>query len=126
MSVGRKGEPQSKRARLEVQGWRLGSAQEFLGLSDRLVAHAARQDERSALGLFLELAGLLGGGRRSSRPLGVSGTDGGPSLASSSPASDLTPRTWPARGRPRRLAGGYLMNMPLDSFRTLFEKHARL
>jgi transcriptional regulator with XRE-family HTH domain len=39
MSVVGKDNPQSKKARLEVTGWRLGSAQEFLGLSDEESAY---------------------------------------------------------------------------------------
>lgn len=94
---------------------------------DRLVAHASRRDERSALGFFLELAGLLGDDpplvraarrlrdkRRTRIRQFFAGPHGPFGL-------DLTRRNTPKEAR----RWGYLMNMPVDSFKTLFEKHAR-
>jgi hypothetical protein len=94
---------------------------------DRLVAHASRRDQR-AVGFFLELAGLLGDDpplvraarrlrdkRRTRIRQFFAGAHGPFAL-------ELAHRKTPKEAR----RWGYLMNMPFDSFRTLFEKHARL
>ena len=71
--------------------------------------------------------GDLGMSRPSSKPRDVSRTDGVPRLANSSLGSAHTRRTWARQRTPKEARRwGYLMNMPLDSFGTLFEKHARL
>jgi hypothetical protein len=94
---------------------------------DRLVAQASRRGERSALGLFLELAGRLGhertlakaarrlqaGRRRPARHF-FEGAYGPYAMAAARRNTPRVARRW-----------GYLMNMPVDSFRTLFEKFAR-
>jgi len=93
---------------------------------DRLVLEATRRDERPALGYFLELAGSLGGdatlveaaralkdGRRRRVRMFFHGPHGRYALA-------LTVRNTPKEAR----RWGYLMNMGLDSFRSVFEKFA--
>ena len=95
---------------------------------DRLIAQASRQDERSALGYFLELAGQLGDDRalvqaarrlrdkRRTKTRQFFAGSLGPHVAA------LARRNTPKEA----LRWGYFMNMGLDSFRTLFEKFARL
>lgn len=94
---------------------------------DRLVEKTTRRDERQALGCFLELAGSLGEDpallrearrlrdkRRSKTRMFFEGRPRGRySLA-------LTRRKTPKAAR----RWGYLMNMDLDSFKSLFEKFA--
>jgi hypothetical protein len=95
---------------------------------DRLVAQASRRGERFALGLFLELAGRLGqeptlvqaarrlqDRRRTAVRLFFTRPHGPFALALARRSAPRVARRW-----------GYLMNMPLDSFRTLFDKFARL
>jgi len=95
---------------------------------DRLVAQASRRGERFALGLFLELAGRLGheptlvqaarrlrDRRRTAVRLFFTRPQG-PFLMA------LTRRNTPRVAR----RWGYLMNMTVDSFRTLFDKFARM
>jgi hypothetical protein len=95
---------------------------------DRLVAQASRRDERSALGYFLELAGRLGDdsalvqaarGLRDRRRTKTRQFFAGPLGPH---AAALARRNTPKEA----LRWGYVMNMPLDSFRTLFEKFAKL
>lgn len=94
---------------------------------DRLLSEATRRDERQALGYFLELAGQLGGEprlveaaralhdkRRKRTRMFFSGPHGPRALA-------LTRRNTPKEA----LRWGYLMNMGVDSFRSMFEKFAR-
>jgi hypothetical protein len=94
----------------------------------RLVAQASRRDERSALGYFLELAGQLGDvpvlvqaarGLRDRRRTKTRQFFAGPFGPH---ATALARRNTPKEA----LRWGFVMNMPLDSFRTLFEKFARL
>jgi hypothetical protein len=94
---------------------------------ERLVSEASHRDERSTLGYFLELAGQLGGDsalvhaarrlhdrrRTKVRPFFVGPL--GPHAAAA--ARRNTPK--------EALRWGYVMNMGLDSFRTIFEKFAR-
>ncbi len=91
---------------------------------DRLVLLASRRDERSALGLFLELAGRLGRDpvlvraaqclrdrrRTKVRPFFFGPL--GPHAAAA--ARQNTPK--------EALRWGYVMNMGLDSFKAMFEK----
>jgi hypothetical protein len=92
----------------------------------RLAEEAARYDEKQTLGCFLELAGHLGadtklrkaarslGDKRRSRPrMFFAGPHGPYEVA-------LTRRNTPAVAK----KWGYLMNMPVDSFRSAFEKFA--
>lgn len=94
---------------------------------DRLIARASRLDERSALGYFLELAGRLGDdpalvlaarGLRDRRRTKTRQFFAGLGPHAAALARRNTPK--------EALRWGYVMNMPLDSFRTLFEKFARL
>lgn len=93
---------------------------------NRLVEEATRYDERQALGYFLELAGRLGADpqlrktaqslndkRRSRSRMFFAGHHGPYELG-------LTRRNTP----PVAKKWGYLMNMPVDSFRSTFEKFA--
>lgn len=95
---------------------------------DRLVAQASRRGERFALGLFMELAGRLGhepalleaarrlrDRRRTAVRLFFTRPHGPFAMT-------LTRRNTPQVAR----RWGYLMNMTVDSFRTLFDKFARL
>ena len=92
----------------------------------RLAAEATRYDERQALGYFLELAGRLGSDeqlkqvaqplndkRRSRSRMFFAGHHGPYELA-------LTRRNTP----PVAKKWGYLMNMPIDSFKSAFDKFA--
>jgi hypothetical protein len=94
---------------------------------DRLIREATRRDERHALGYFLELAGQLGGEsrlvetaralrdrRRKKVRMFFAGPHGARALAA-------TRRNTPKEA----LEWGYLMNMGLDSFRSIFEKFER-
>jgi hypothetical protein len=93
---------------------------------DRLREEATRRDERQALGYFLELAGQLGGERRlaeAARELRdrrrkrarmfFSGPKGPRALAA-------TRRNTPKQA----LRWGFLMNLGVDSFRSVFDKSA--
>jgi hypothetical protein len=95
---------------------------------DGLVAQASRRGERFALGLFLELAGRLGheptlvqaarrlrDRRRTAVRLFFSHAHGPIAMAMARRYTPQVARRW-----------GYLMNMSVDSFRTLFNKFARL
>ena len=95
---------------------------------DRLVAQASRRGERFALGLFLELAGCLGheptlvqaarrlrDRRRTAVRLFFTRPHGSFLMALTRRYTPQVTRRW-----------GYLMNMTVDSFRTLFDKFARL
>lgn len=95
---------------------------------DRLVDQASRRGERFSLGLFLELAGRLGheptlvqaarrlrDRRRTAVRQFFTRTHGPIAMAMARRYSPQVARRW-----------GYLMNMPVDSFRTLFDKFARL
>jgi len=92
----------------------------------RLADEPARYDEKQALGYFLELAGSLGPDanlrktarslndkRRSRSRMFFAGHHGPYEVA-------LTRRNTP----PVAKKWGYLMNMPVDSFRSTFEKFA--
>ena len=92
----------------------------------KLAEEATRYDERQALGYFLELAGWLGADmrlrttaqslhdkRRSRSRMFFAGHHGPYEVA-------LTRRNTP----PVAKKWGYLMNMPVDSFRSTFEKFA--
>lgn len=94
----------------------------------RLVVQASRRGERFALGLFLELAGRLGheptlvqsarqlrDRRRTAVHLFFTGPHGPIAMAMARRYTPQVARGW-----------GYLMNMAVDSFRTLFDKFARL
>jgi len=95
---------------------------------ERLVAEATRRDERLALGLFLELAGMLGHApalvqasrglhdrrRRRLRPFFTRAT-GRYALAAARLGTPRVARRW-----------GYLMNMSLGSMKAVFGKHAPL
>ena len=91
-----------------------------------LVLEATRRDERQALGYFLKLAGLLGGDatlveasrglrdkRRTKARMFFDGPHGRHARALALRNTPKEARQW-----------GYLMNMGLDSFRTVFEKFA--
>ncbi len=92
----------------------------------RLTAEATRRDERQALGFFLELAGQLGrsaafraaarrlrdGRRRRVEPF-FRGGRGPLALAAARRTTPAVARRW-----------GFVMNVGLDSFASLFEKHA--
>jgi hypothetical protein len=93
---------------------------------DRLALEATGRDERHALGYFLELAGRLGGetrfveaarrlndGRRRKARMFFAGPHGRYQFAA-------TRRSTP----PEALRWGYLMNMGMDSFRSIFDKFA--
>ena len=95
---------------------------------DRLVAQASRRGERFSLGFFLELAGLLGheptlvqaarrlqDRRRTAVRLFFARELHPFAMALVRRNTPQVPRRW-----------GYLMNMGVDSFRTLFDKFARL
>jgi hypothetical protein len=95
---------------------------------DRLVAQASRRGERFSLGLFLELAGRLGheptlvqaaqrlrDRRRTAVRLFFAREHGPVAMAMARRYTPQVARRW-----------GYLMNMGVDSFRTLFDKFARL
>jgi hypothetical protein len=95
---------------------------------DRLVVQASRRGERFSLGLFLELAGHLGheptliqaarrlrDRRRTAVRLFFSNAHGPIAMAMARRYTPQVARRW-----------GYLMNMAVDSFRTLFDKFARL
>jgi DNA-binding transcriptional ArsR family regulator len=94
---------------------------------DQLFREATRRDERQALGYFLELAGQLGGEprlvkaarglhdkRRKRTRMFFAGPHGSRALA-------VTRRNTPKEA----VRWGYLMNMGVDSFRSMFEKFAR-
>lgn len=93
---------------------------------NRLADEAARSNDRQALGLFLDLAGLLGGDAalvRSARSLKDkrrrrerSFFDG----PHGQYATLLARRNTPAKAR----WWGYLMNMDLDAFKSVFDKFA--
>lgn len=93
---------------------------------DRLAVEVTRSDERQALGCFLDLAGLLGGDaalarvarnlkdkRRKRERIFFDGSHG-------RYASRLARRNTPARAR----RWGFLMNMDLDAFKSVFDKFA--
>lgn len=94
---------------------------------DRLTAEATRRDERQALGFFLDLAGQLGrspalkaagrrlrdGRRRRVEAFFRGGHGGQLALAAARRTTPAVARRW-----------GFLMNVGLDSFASLFEKHA--
>ena len=107
---------------LPVVLWRHRKTMEI----DRLAEQATRYDEKQALGYFLELAGRLGADtqlrktaqslndkRRSRSRMFFAGHHGPYEVA-------LTRRNTP----PVAKKWGYLMNMPVDSFRSTFEKFA--
>ena len=92
---------------------------------ERLVRAATLRDERQALGFYLELTGKLGGDRRLVRR--ASGLRDRRRTA-------LRPFFWGGRGSFARAVAqekspalarrwGFLMNMELESFATLFRKH---
>lgn len=94
---------------------------------DRLRREATRRSEDQALGYFLELAGRLGNerhlvqaaamlrdGRRRRTRMFFSGTHGQRSVAATRRNTPSAARRW-----------GFLMNMGLDSFRSVFDKFAR-
>jgi hypothetical protein len=93
---------------------------------ERLVQEATRRDERHALGYFLELAGLFGGDaalvctarklrdrRRTKKRMFFDGPRGRYALALMRRNTPKEARWW-----------GYLMNMQLGSFKSLFDKFA--
>ena len=94
---------------------------------DRLTAEATRRDERQTLGFFLDLAGQLGrspalkaaarrlrdGRRRRVEPFFRGGPGGPLALAAARRTTPAVARRW-----------GFVMNVGLDSFASLFEKHA--
>lgn len=93
---------------------------------DRLVREATRRDERETLGFFLELTGRLGRYRRftdAARPLRdrrktrpklfFARPHGAYDLALARKNTPAVARRW-----------GYLMNMGVDSFESMFTKHA--
>ncbi len=94
---------------------------------DRLGREATRRDERHALGYFLELAGQLGGEsrlveaarglrdrRRKTVRMFFTGPHGSRALGETRTNTPKEALRW-----------GYLMNMGVDSFRSLFERFAR-
>lgn len=107
---------------LPVAFWRLRNRLQ----ADRLVHAATRRNERQALGFFLELTGRLGGDpqwaslsdrlrdrRRSREQPFFAGRKGHMAMAL---ARKRTP--------PLALRWGYLMNMSLDTFASVFAKHS--
>jgi hypothetical protein len=92
---------------------------------DRLIAAAARADERQALGFFLELTGKLSG---DSRPIRAAqrlrdGRRRRVRLFFSTPHGRFVLALARANTPPLARRWGYLMNMTLDGFTTAFAKH---
>lgn len=93
---------------------------------DRLVQQASRRDERPALGYFLELAGQFGGdvrlvrAARALRDRRRTGTRPFFTGPQGRHAAEVARRNTPKEA----LRWGYVMNMGLDSFKTMFDKFA--